>query len=147
MIQRKQSIFIGLSVVFSLLLYLFPVVNYVAESESISFSSNPFSNGVQNTSWNYLVFVFNLLFLGTSFIALFSFKNRKKQIKICGYAIISSIFLLIGFLTFPFIQSQTMLKHFNWPISLIPISIIFLLIAIRFIKQDEELVRSADRIR
>ena len=147
MIQRKQSIFIGISIVFSFFLFLLPTVNYSVGNEIVRLSLNPLSDLGKSTNWVYLLFVFNLLFFATSFSALFMFKNRKKQIKICSYSIISSILLLIGFLTFPLNQSHEIVKQFNWPISLIPISIILLLIAIRFIKQDEELVRSADRIR
>ncbi len=146
MIQRKQSIFIGLTIVFSFLLFLLPVSVYTIDNVNVNLNSNPFQQ-LEPTGWAYLVLVFNVSFFLLSILALFSFKNRKKQIKLCGYTIISSILLLIGFLAFPLVQSNSAEKHLSWSICLIPISIIFLLIAIRLIKQDEELVRSADRIR
>jgi hypothetical protein len=147
MIQRKQSIFIGLSILISILLFLIPAVAYRIDNVIVSYTCWPFAADSRSTFWIYIVFVLNAFFSLSALLALFSFTNRKKQIKICSYSLISVILLLISFTALPFIQLQGITKEMNWILALLPIAIICQFLAIRFIKSDEELVRSADRIR
>jgi hypothetical protein len=84
-----------------------------------------------------------------SFLAIFFFKNRNMQIRICNLALL----LTCGLIGLLFFMADTMSSSLNQKIhylygSYLPlIQVLFLYLAIRYVKRDEELVRSADRIR
>ncbi len=97
---------------------------------------------------------FSLTFIGFSvasllvFINIFLFKNRKLQIRL-NYLVILLILIVSGL---SFYQSgilsgekQFSEKDIEWLIPLV--SIVFLLTANKYIKRDEALVKSVDRIR
>ena len=97
---------------------------------------------------------FSLTFVGFSvasllvFINIFLFKNRKLQIRL-NYLVILLILIVSGL---SFYQSGILSgekkfseKDIEWLIPLV--SIVFLLTANKYIKRDEALVKSVDRIR
>ena len=96
----------------------------------------------------YLYFGF---FLGSallSIISIFMYKNRKSQF-VMGRLNIILNFILLGLLVY---QSQTLSGGTNVPEKgigmLLPLfSIVFLALANKAIKKDEDLVKSVDRLR
>ena len=82
-------------------------------------------------------------------IAIFLFKNRKLQMKLCNYGIIFNVLFLIDMAYYVFeAQSQVKLSlHSELGLLLPVISIILLFLAKINIKKDEDLIRSVDRIR
>jgi hypothetical protein len=84
-------------------------------------------------------------------VSLFSFKNRQRQMKINNYNVfltilfIGTIYLWIPYMIEGFLH--TAIQH--WQLGLIfPLeTMVFLIIANIFIKKDEKLVKSADRLR
>jgi amino acid transporter len=102
--------------------------------------------------------VVNIIIMLFTLFVLFSFKNRKKQIRFAGL----NLLLLCGFIVLTFFTFDNVQSYLNHSVNqqgselsttygigmVLPIiSIIFNFLAIRAIKKDEELVRSADRIR
>ena len=81
-----------------------------------------------------------------SFIAIFLYKNRKLQIRITGFTCFISL-LILGLYYW---QSQSFIPEestYNLT-AIIPLSIpVLLLLAARSIWKDEQLVKSADRLR
>jgi hypothetical protein len=147
MIQRIQSVFMFFSIVVSILLFFFPAVSFVNLNETIIVSCNPFATIEKMNSTFYIVAILNLFLLTSLVYALFSFKKRKIQIQFNSYSIICTLLLIACFVGLPFLNSAEYTKQINWLFYLLPISVISLFLSIKFIKKDEELVRSADRIR
>jgi hypothetical protein len=147
MIQRVQSIFMFFSIVVSVLLYFIPAVSYINLTETITVTCNPLTFNEKMSIWVYVISLLNLFFLISLVYALFSFKKRKIQIKFNSYSIICALLLIACFIVLPFLNSTEYTKQINWLFYLLPVSVISLFLSIKFIKKDEELVRSADRIR
>tara|TARA_B110000971_G_C20003710_1_gene498079 strand:- start:940 stop:1332 length:393 start_codon:yes stop_codon:yes gene_type:complete len=130
MIQRVQSLFFFFSAICSVtIVYTFPVL--------------------QNETTNYLLkehfadarlFVF--LSAGLSLVAIFQFKNRKVQQLIAS---IARLMITIAFFLIIFLHRNEELIGIGMILLIIPF--IALIAANFFIKKDEKLVRSADRIR
>jgi len=145
MIQRIQSLFLLIAVICVGLLYKFP------------FATSDISSGqfLADQSYDLLDSNFYWIFAGLSFIlflaTLFSFKNRKLQIRLATFSIISNILflLLIIFLfyqEFMGVQSSAVVND-GFGVYLPIISLIMVILANRFIKKDDKLVKSMDRLR
>ena len=130
MIQRVQSLFFFFSAICSVtIVYTFPVL--------------------QNETTNYLLkehfadarlVVF--LSAGLSLFAIFQFKNRKVQQLIAS---IARLMITIAFFLIVFLHRNEEVVGIGMILLIIPF--IALIAANFFIKKDEKLVRSADRIR
>jgi uncharacterized membrane protein len=155
MIQRLQSIFFLLAGMVLLALFLFPLVHNVdigGVMKTIKIDGiYETVNGqlVRTTSFLMLTIVCVLLAL-VPLVTIFMFKNLKLQIAL-GYG---TILAVIGF---SFWMSQTVQKFVhgatlhtdNYGIGMLlsSISNIFLLLAVKGVKKDEKLLKSADRLR
>ena len=143
MIQRIQTIFLLLSVLLSVLLLYLPVYELqsmaatTAEINRFTISSSAILAII-----NGVVGIFCL-------IAIFLYKNRNLQIRICNLSLLLTC-VLIGLL---FFVADTMSSSMNQKVhylygSYFPlIQILVIYLAIRNIKRDENLVKSADRLR
>ena len=84
-------------------------------------------------------------------VSIFYFKNRRVQLKINGYnLLLTVIFIGTIYLWIPYIITDKLPDaSYDWQYGLIfpLISLVFILLAGRFIKKDEKLVKSADRLR
>ena len=133
MLQRIQTIYLLLTAVLATAMYFLPFSIIICKPETCSL-------------FPYITASVVLL---TTLITIFLYKNRKLQIKIC---IVNIIFLLLTYAEVLFGAYQ---KIGNWEIfrvncigAVLPlISIILILLAIRAIKKDENLVKAADRLR
>jgi hypothetical protein len=139
MIQRFQSLWLLLAAIFAFLTFKLP---FYSGSKKIQGVIQP------DVRLNAASQIFILILTGTvillCFIALFLYKNRKKQLTLTIINIILSIVLLVLY----FLQIQ---KFETGIISLsclftlvIPI---FLFLAARGIGKDEKLIKSLDRLR
>ena len=83
-------------------------------------------------------------------ITLFQYKNRIRQILFCNWLILINVLMLIPLIygcIFGYDSGYVLIKDIIIWLSLPLISTISAFLARRYIKKDEELVRSADRIR
>ncbi len=157
MLQRIQSIYLLLAGLAIFALFLFPLVHN-AYTESGKAPVTIMVSGVyqdvngQKTHTE----VFTALIAVTGIVGLlplviiFLYKNRKQQIALCY----SSMLVTIGF---SFWLSQAVKKVMgsaqidttNWGIGLFlsTVSLLFILFAIKAIRRDDKLVKSADRLR
>ena len=137
MIQRIQSLFLVLVILCGLFLLLFPFIAYPTYPPLLL--RNPMD----------ILPIANYLSILVALIGLFMYKNRKLQIRFCHVLVTLNIILFASLLLF----SNQLYDHdfekgkLQWPAYLPIIAIIDAFIAGRYIKKDEELVRSADRIR
>ena len=85
-----------------------------------------------------------------SFLNIFQFKNRKKQIKLCAFNTILILFLYVTIATYLYFGQRALVLTFEsvqYGVVLPVIALIFNVLALVKIKADEKLVRSLDRIR
>jgi phosphatidylserine synthase len=155
MLQRIQSIYLLLAGLALFALFLFPLVhNIYVDGKPITLMVTGVYQDVngQNTHTEF----FAGLTIATAIIAIiplviiFLYKNRKQQIAL-SY---SALLVIVGY---SFWLSQAAKKVMgsiqidthNWGIGLFlsSISMLLVLLAIRAIKADEKLVKSADRLR
>jgi FtsH-binding integral membrane protein len=95
------------------------------------------------------IYYFGLFGLGIILIAnIFLFKNRKLQIMLNRLVCIGLIALLgLSFYESEILSGEKQFSEKDIKLALPVISIVFLLIANKYIKRDEALVKSVDRIR
>ena len=145
MIQRIQSLFILIAAGFGVLLFFVPIISINYDNSAITFNATGY---VAEKSW-YLVLL-SIICVVTMFTQLFMYKNRKKQmltgkISICLWILWIFVFSLFVYLHYNSYTTAKFSIHFG---AIFPVLIIiFVLLANRNIKKDEELVRSIDRIR
>lgn len=145
MIQRVQSILLGLVAILYVLLFFIPVFSWKA----------PTSEG--GGSWNLTALynapfiIVNVLIILFSIFSISQFKNRKKQrsyVLILCIVIILNICLYMYYMYTITAQNEYVLQPAkSIGIYFQLISIILCLIAARRIKKDDDLVKSIDRIR
>ena len=130
MIQRFQSLLLFFASISSLvLIFYFPVL---VDMNGAYFLKDNFS------------FVRWLLLLSAtlSFFAIFQFKNRKRQMLI---SLLSRLMITISLFLIIVIHKDD--KEFDSGLFLLVIPFLLLWLASYYIKKDEKLIRSADRIR
>ncbi len=160
MIQRIQSIYLALTAICGIILFLVPVFQLVPDITAVDTASyqmsllsvNSIVNDVSSFQMRfYPLIILNLLAVITSLTTVFLFKKRKLQIKLCGFSTLVQV-LLIVLLAYDTEQLRVTigpahLLHFNVGAILLILPIIFLRLAGSSIKKDDDLVRSADRLR
>lgn len=165
MIQRIQSVFILLAMLCVAGVFMGPVTEFhiretVALMKVTGFVGDAsVYNSVVGAYWFP---IYSLLALATFALlsaAMFSYRKRQRQIKYCSIAFFLNILLVVALYLVPDMfmtakieptLSKEALKGMTrilYPSFLPLISALFIRLAIRFIKKDEELVRSVDRLR
>ena len=129
MIQRIQSIFL-----------LIVVLCGVGAIAFVQYNENALSDDeILFMCFQLLNFISILL----AAIAVFLYKNRIPQIKLCAWIIALNVFLILSVIFLVRYQIINQLWAIFFPLA----STVSSFLARRYIKKDEELVRSADRIR
>ena len=131
MIQRVQSIYLLVAAIISLASYfIFPKLDLFFINMSLM-------------DYFIIPYLFFCFFMST--LNIFLFMNRKLQININKFQLLIHLFVLIVFFYF-FYQEKMLNPDLIW--TLTPISsIVFLSLANKGIKKDENLIRSVDRLR
>tara|TARA_B110000008_G_scaffold253042_1_gene268052 strand:+ start:9602 stop:9994 length:393 start_codon:yes stop_codon:yes gene_type:complete len=130
MIQRVQSLFFFFSAICSItIVYTFPVLQ---DDTNIYLLKDHFSDA--------RLFVF--LSAALSIFAIFQFKNRSRQQLIAS---IARLMITIAFFLIVFLHRQE--EVFGIGMILLIVPFITLIAANFFIRKDEKLVKSSDRIR
>ena len=131
MIQRVQSIYLLVAAIISLASYfIFPKLDLFFINTSLM-------------DYFIIPYLFFCFFMST--LNIFLFINRKLQLNINKFQLLIHLFVLIVFFYF-FYQEKMLNPDLIW--TLTPISsIVFLSLANKGIKKDENLIRSVDRLR
>ncbi|MFD2743354.1 MULTISPECIES: DUF4293 domain-containing protein [Sphingobacterium] len=157
MIQRIQSVWLLLSGLVLTTLFLFPYVNYI---DLVGLGKQIYVSGIYTSVNNEAVKQesFILQSIVAVFIAvmplvlIFLYKDRKRQIKF----IYLQLVLIVLFAVWMYVSANNVLSANNQYLSannigigffLLPVSIIFLSMALGAIRNDEKLIKSADRLR
>jgi len=153
MIQRIQTVYLLLAAILIALVHFLPIAKFLTDSNSIIvFRSSGFFN--EQTAVGVLpalpLFILITVVLLLYLVAIFLFRNRNLQARICRLNILLQIGS-IGLMIFYFIHTykQMACVGFTSKIAIFfpLISIILTWLAIRGIVKDEALVRSVDKIR
>jgi hypothetical protein len=152
MIQRIQSLYLLAIAALMAAAIFTPLAYFVAGAEEYLLYAFALKGGADSYSTIYMGVVMALAAI-IPFVAIFLFKNRKLQIRLCAVELV----LLLGSIVFMAIYyylSNRMFAQLEFHAQGFRIAIIFPLIAIildylamRAIFHDEMLVRSLDRIR
>jgi hypothetical protein len=146
MIQRIQTVLLFLAAVALGLQFALPY------AQSASGLSGSFSDGVFSVNDRIGLQINTGLAFTLALIAIFLYRNRQAQSRITTLAIFAGAVLAVSVATQCFIiiqeaGSEVVNIHYQPGIALPAFSVLLMWIANRFIRKDEELVRSSDRLR
>ena len=131
MIQRIQSIYLLIVSLISISSYfLFPKLDFALNDLSIM---------------NYLIIPYLCLVFFVSLINIVLFKNRRLQLILNKIHLLIHLFILI-FFSYYYFQKKIIYPEILWIFTPV-LSGFFLLLANKGIKNDENLIRSVDRLR
>jgi glucan phosphoethanolaminetransferase (alkaline phosphatase superfamily) len=165
MLQRTQSIwllFASLSIFFLFFLSIagFQPDPEIANAKRVVFSFNlyglnyedAFSDVIGNLYAPLLkitMCVIAVVCILTPIFIIFKYKNRSQQMLLSKWTMLMDALLMVAFFLLAdfFAKDTHSIVSYKAGIYLPSIAILFLFLSIRFIKKDEKLVRSADRIR
>lgn len=165
MIQRIQSVFIFLAMLFIAGVFIGPVTEFHIRGTEALMKVTGFTgdaalyNSVVGSYWFPIYSVLAIATFALLSVALFSYKKRQRQIKLCSVAFFLNILLVVALYLVPDMfmagkieptldkEALKGMTRILYPSFLPLISAFFIRLATRFIKKDEALVRSVDRIR
>lgn len=152
MIQRIQSIYLVLAGLFPAFTFFVPLMHFSNSTLNFDMSGIGYSvaEGTEMASRHpYGLMVWAACAIMISLIAIFGFKNRKKQMKQVKWGMFANILWYIAFVAYAFsVKSRTSTELGFEVGSLFPLlSLLLQFVAYRAIKHDDDLVRAADRIR
>lgn len=158
MIQRIQSVFLFLAFVATITLFFYPIAGIYSEMYTYKFYVYELKNMVPGEAslftfmTTFPLLLLNIIIGVMAVSCIFLYKNRMRQAKIVRLAILLEIiFIALVFFVYAGIIDKNLhatpeyLEEAGIYFPLI--SLIFLILAYRFIIKDERLVRSADRLR
>lgn len=163
MIQRIQTVFLAVAALLGIAVFLFPLASFSVKG----FTFDLFVTGYKNLSPDcpfvfkintifHLIFLVVLILLSVSII--FLYKRRDLQMRLCRFGMMASmvfVFLIFMFADtiknrfvkdFGVVENDILVKFGIG--SILPlVMIVMFFLANRFIKKDDNLVKSADRLR
>lgn len=151
MIQRIQTVYLALAVILLVLCQCMPLAAF--EPSGMGFPSVMYSlvllggDGAIESYAPIPLFILTVVTEIVSVLAIIGYKNRRRQMSTCTIAIITNLLWLIAYallcLSLKADGSFNVRIAASFPI----IALILTAMARRAIKKDDNLVRSADRIR
>lgn len=156
MLQRVQSLFLLAASALMLMIFIWPLASYYSENIAVVvnvYQVKTLATQQGSISVNAVLTGFlSLLAFGCAAISVFTifkFRDRLFQIKLARIAvIINIIFIVIVFALTDFIRKKTgVAPDYGTSIFFPVVALLFQLLAMKFIKKDEDLVKSSDRLR
>ena len=155
MIQRIQTLYLLIIVILSGFVIFSPIAELINSADNLIYLVDingislvkPTGNIFESNIWGLTAISMVVLFF--SLITIFSYKNRIKQIRYC---VINMLFMVsyYAFLLF-YIWSACNRLHTDWHLKLTTVfpivNLILNFLTIGAIGKDENLVKSADRLR
>ena len=155
MIQRIQSIFLFLAFGSALAVFFFPIASLLGEFYYVKLNVLEVTEQYQyDVEWpNTLPLAAVMGITGfLSFVTIFIYKNRLAQMRLIRFGVLLNIVFLalVFFYYVPELEAMidTTADYVTEPgiyLSILPL--VFLVLALRFIRKDEKLIRAADRLR
>lgn len=154
MIQRLQTVFLALAAILMSLLFSRPM-SFATTDQALPAGNvqNMLADGVYNTQDHIVLLILAILGILVPLITIFLYRNRPLQMKLSRLSIALAGLFIVLIIVFLQQNNQKLAFESEIPIEygygcIIPVlAILFLALAIRYIRKDEKLVRSADRLR
>ena len=162
MLQRIQSVFLFFAVVLGIVIFLFPIATFYSDTDFIKFflcsvrdyAPDPFNEMTatgQAANWLYplALSILQLVIVLITVMSIFKFKKRMLQIRLNYLSIFLTVLLVGGIFYFSTTLEESFSTQAQYGIGgIFPlVSIILLFLANIYIKKDERLIRSANRLR
>ena len=155
MIQRVQTLYLLISIIICIVLLYLPMGHLMLNEEATYFIYGFVSAVTGETLVHvYLTEIVFLVVLLLQMLSIFSYKNRLRQAMMAQVSLVLLVLLAVSVLMapdlfglIPLVEGNKINLEFNWNIILVAIPWVVTYLAIRSIKKDEALVRSADRMR
>lgn len=155
MLQRIQTIWLFISSLVLFGLFLFPYIQFVktdGAAQAIKVTGVYENIGGQpvKTQEFILLTIVTVIVALLPLVVIFYFRNRKRQIALCYVTIL----VILGY-SFWLVQSARQvignveldLPNYGIGVILPSLSIFFIILALKGIRKDEKLIKSADRLR
>lgn len=152
MIQRKQTIFLLLAIILTVVCLCLPLASFTPES-AVGGKSVMYNLWITSPDGAYdfsvwALFAILLITCPVSIVAIFSYRNRITQSRFCMFNMLLTLGWYVVFAVMAFnVQEAGNKLAVSFPAVLPVISLILYFMARKAILADEALVRSADRIR
>ncbi|MES2514968.1 MAG: DUF4293 domain-containing protein [Bacteroidota bacterium] len=148
MIQRKQTLFLLAVAVIAIIQIFIPFQIYTFNETSWQICLMPGCSADIISNNIYAPMIINNLVMVLSVAVIFLYRNRVLQYKLANLLILFNVFITGLFFLLPFVNvSPAGIINYSFGSFLPLVSAVFAFLAAHFIKKDEQLVRSADRIR
>ncbi len=152
MIQRKQSVFLFLAVVANIICFCMPVGKLKVAGIGVDTIIYNLCTIDGNGTFSFVSApLFVLLAIETiiTFATIFLYKNRKRQITLCKWAMFLLFLWYVAYAVFAFMLPTEAYSAFNTSFAaVLPlVNILLVMMAKRGIKADEALVRASERLR
>lgn len=155
MIQRKQSIFLSLTILLSFLFLKGSNLNFIDKSGSVikvtlaGIFRNTAGEGLEFIDRSWPLSAFIILIPVISFITILLFKNRKMQLRFAITGIILAAGFVILSVYYIYIISLNYGTHIvpGYKMLITILLLIFNYLAYKGIRKDDDLVKSYDRLR
>ena len=152
MLQRRQSLFLLAVFVLSILLFTGPLAFINLETGGLYLKhSGVFDlegEKLAIATWPLTVMISIAAVL--SFLSLFSYMNRPRQMRLALFQMIFNIGLIgvaFYYVRYAMHNYEGTQFVFQWRVVIPPIMLVLLILAFRDIRKDELLVKAADRLR
>lgn len=142
MIQRVQSLYLLIIAILAFTLYFFPFQKNINLSEIIELKLDLLN---YTNSLIFLGSVLNLVVITDAVTILFLYKNRKRQRIMCYYLAVLNVILLS--LMYYGASAVGGLPTYQLPFLIPVLNAVLSIVAAYYIKRDENIIKSADRIR
>jgi hypothetical protein len=156
MIQRIQTLFLFFAALASGLLFFFPVAQYYGEQHTLAFYVThiqdfvPGNAALFSSSFLLPLSIIAALVTVLPLLIIFMYKNLGGQLRLVRLNILFNL-VLIGLMFFYYAEElkvKTAVEaDYDLGVFLPLIALVFLFLAMRGIKHDIKLIRSADRLR
>lgn len=157
MIQRIQSIFLALVFILGALLFISPILNFTSYEASFEMNAYSTFNLADHivVSKNIGIGAMQGLIALLALVTIFLFKKRQLQIKLCKLNLLLIALQIAAIVFYIDVAKEAIFPQSPNDVVLgvsigffIPIvSFLLTYLSIWFIKKDEKLIRSADRLR
>ena len=150
MLQRLQTLFLLLIVILASL-FIFAPFELIKTYQSVYLINlKVWDKAEYIKPIIYLPFSLNILVIVLTLFTIFKFKNRALQMVLCRVIAFISGCIIACLFSFSYInltEANDAIISYSYITFLPGLNVLLAFIAKRFIKYDEELVKSADRIR
>lgn len=150
MIQRIQSLYLLLIFIGCICIFFFPLANYLEYQFTILGAKQLVSETTLILKLNTIPLIVIISVIGIlSLITIFLYKNRPLQIKLSRIILLLNIIFIVIVFFYTDIIEKKIHNTSQYSISsFIPlITLILSFLTVRAIRKDEELIKSADRLR